>query len=93
MDSLNEIKAKIQIESEDYTVTPDDSGVYLVRFKDDDRRDVPLGFFVEESGNYVFRFATPRAADMIIDDDDCIELIRVVQKAGQLFDAQAELPG
>ncbi|MBX6311908.1 MAG: hypothetical protein IRY99_03155 [Isosphaeraceae bacterium] len=92
MESLNEIKSKIQIESEDFTVTPDASGAYVVRFKDEDRTE-PLGFFIEESGNFVFRFATTRSADMLIDDDDCIELIRVIQKAGQLSDAQAELPG
>ena len=89
MESLNEIKAKIHIESEDFTVTPDETGVYIVRFKDA-AGNQPIGFFVEESGSFTFRFATTRSADLLIEDDDCTELIRVIQKAGQLFDAQAE---
>jgi hypothetical protein len=92
MDSLDEIKATVQIESEDFTVTPDEAGAYIVRFKSAPETAEPLGFFTPESGNFVFRFAAPRSADILIEDDDCIELIRVIQKAGQLLEAQASTP-
>lgn len=90
MESLNEIKARIEIESEDFTVTPDETGAYIVRFTGAGDEDMPIGLFVEEGGGYVFRFATPRSADLLVEDDDCKELVRVIQKAGLLFEAQAE---
>jgi hypothetical protein len=90
MDSLNEIKARIEIDSEDFTVNPDETGTYIVRFKQAGDAAMPIGLFVEEGGSYVFRFATPRSADLLIEDDDCKEFVRVIQKAGQLFEAQAE---